>query len=105
MQLYYKPVYLSINLYIAGEACVDTFKKYSDRNSEGGESNSADDLDDCKANCLADEDCFGLDWSPDGDTKCWLHMDAENLNEYEDNDNVDQYVRVDCKSKLTLSLR
>ena len=81
--------------------CDKVFKKYADRNSDGGEGKEdLDTLQKCKDGCEDNSNCVGLDWDDSADTKCWLHMDIANFDETEDNTNVDQY-RLECDDNGT----
>ena len=65
-----------------------------------GQSGTFDEPEDCEARCLEEDDCVGFDWTldEDADTRCWLHMDQDAIDDADigGTDGVDQYVRGDC---------
>ena len=80
--------------------CVDSFTDKSKTSSDGGEiQDGIDDLDECKAACLDEDDCLGFDWTLDenADNRCWLHSDSDKFEDNKDNSNSDQYTRKDCE--------
>ena len=83
--------------------CVDTFTVREETSAAGGEGQSGtfDEPEDCEARCLEEDDCVGFDWTLDenADTRCWLHMDQDAIDDADigATDGVDQYVRQDCE--------
>ena len=51
------------------------FSSFADTNYVGGveQASSVNDLELCRAACLADDDCLAVDWTG---TVCWLHLDS-----------------------------
>ncbi len=56
--------------------CVDTFEMFADTHAYGGEPYApANDVDGCKARCLALEACVAFDFNGG----CYVHLSASNL--------------------------
>ena len=85
---------------------MDPFTVRSDTSAQGGEGQSGtfDEPEDCMDACRAEEDCVGFDWTldEDADTRCWLHMDQDAIDDADigGTDGVNQYVRHDCEGKF-----
>jgi len=59
--------------------CTPTWTTHENRNSINGMMQTGvTTVEACRAACLADERCVGLDWNPSGPNHCWLHRDQLN---------------------------
>ena len=56
--------------------------------------------DECIDLCVDDLDCLGLDFQDDANQPCWLHFDANNLENGFRRDGVRQYILISrCEGK------
>lgn len=84
---------------------MDQFTREKNTGSDGGVGqDNIDELDACQDACRDDSECLGFDWTLDdgADTRCWLHSDEDKFDDdRKDNDDSDQYTRVDCKCEFS----
>jgi len=52
---------------------LECWTEYRNTRVLGARSRSSTTLDSCKAECVNDDDCTGLDWASSSSTPCWVH--------------------------------